>query len=95
MHWRRGIKRIRLVGAGAMALGLILLATVLFTRVLGYSPNPGFESLFDTFWPMGLLLIVLGLLLWLAVWVLAGFLPTEAGAVRTIEADSPRAQFRD
>ena len=89
MHWQRGFKRIRLVGTGAMALGLILLISVLSTRALGYSPNPGFESLFDTFWPLGLLLIVLGLLLWLAVWVLAGFLPTEAGMAKTIEANPP------
>ena len=92
MHWQRGFKRIRLVGAGAVALGLVLLVAVLLTRLLGYAPNPGFESLFDTFWPLGLLLIVLGLLLWLAVWVLAGFLPAEAQA----EISSPaRAQFRD
>jgi hypothetical protein len=95
MHWQRGIKRIRLVGAGAMALGLILLISVLFTRVLGYAPNPGFESLFDAFWPLGLLLIVLGLLLWLAVWVLAGFLPHEAGVAKTTEGNPPRAPFRD
>jgi undecaprenyl pyrophosphate phosphatase UppP len=95
MHWQRGFKRIRMVGAGAMALGLTLLVSVLCTRVLGYAPNPNFESLFGTFWPLGLLLIVLGLLLWLAVWVLTGFLPTEAGIAKTIEANPSRAQFRD
>jgi uncharacterized membrane-anchored protein len=87
MHWQLGFKRIRLVGAGA-----IVLVSVLLTRLFGYAPNPGFESLFDTFWPMGLLLIVLGLLLWLAVWVLAGFLPAD---VQAENAAPPRAQFRD
>ncbi len=94
MHWQRGFKRIRIVGAGAMALGLILIVSVLLTRLLGYAPNPGFASMFDTFWPMGLLLIGLGLLLWLAVWVLAGFLPTEAASAHVIEADPPRARFK-
>jgi hypothetical protein len=74
MHWQLGFKRIRLVGAGAIVLGFLLLVSVLLTR------------------PMGLLLIVLGLLLWLAVWVLAGFLPAD---VQAENAAPPRAQFRD
>ncbi len=95
MHWQRGFKRIRMVGAGAIALGLVLLFSVLLTRLLGYAPNPGFESLFDAFWPMGLLLVLLGLLLWLAVWVLAGFLPNAGISGEATEALPPRAQFRE
>ena len=82
MHWQRGFKRIRLIGTVSLALGVVLLFSVLLTQLLGYAPNPGFAPLFGAFWPLGLMLIVLGLLLWLSVWVLLGFLPGEAPDTR-------------
>ena len=79
MHWQRGFQRIRLVGTVALVVGAVLLFSVLLTQALGYAPDPPFVQLYGAFWPLGLMLIVLGLLLWVAVWVLSGFLP-DAGA---------------
>ncbi len=89
MDWQRGFKRIRIVAAAALASGVILLAIVLLTQLLGYAPNPGFVQIFGALWPLGLMLLVLGALLWLTVWVLAGFLPGNSVG----EAGAPRARF--
>ena len=79
MHWENGFKRLRLVGTGSLALGAILLLIVILTDSLGYAPNPGFAmSLFTLCARLGPLLLVLGALLWLAVWVLMGFVPEHA-----------------
>lgn len=90
MLWQRGFKRIRLVGTVALGLGVVLLASVLLTQLLGYAPNPGFAQLYSAFWPLGLMLLVLGLLLWVATWVLSGFLPDGAEAA----ASTPAAKAR-
>ncbi len=87
MHWQRGFKRIRLVGAVALALGVVLLFSVLLTQLLGYAPDPGFAQLYGAFWPLGLMLLVLGALLWITVWVLAGFLPDGP------EGSAPQQRF--
>ena len=83
MQWQRGFKRIRLVAGLAFALGLILIFSVVVTTSLGYAPDPAFASLFGALWPLGLMLIVLGVLLWVTVWVLSSFLPTGAGSALT------------
>ena len=92
MHWQRGFKRIRLIGTLALALGVVLLASVLLTQGLGYAPDPAFAQLYGAFWPLGLMLIVLGLLLWVAVWVLSGFLP-DPGLAPTRPEEPPRARI--
>jgi uncharacterized BrkB/YihY/UPF0761 family membrane protein len=91
MQWQRGFKRIRLVSTIALVLGVALLGSVLVTQVLGYAPNPGFAQLYGAFWPLGLMLLVVGLLLWVAVWVLSGFLPD--GAETGAAAPAAKAQF--
>jgi uncharacterized BrkB/YihY/UPF0761 family membrane protein len=97
MHWQRGFKRIRLVGSIALLLGVVLLGSVLLTQLLGYAPNPGFVGLYSAFWPLGLMLLVLGLLLWVAVWVLSGFLPDGTEATTAVgvsgSAPAPKARF--
>ena len=80
MEWQRGFKRIRLVAGLAFALGLILILSVVLTTSLGYAPDPAFVSLFGALWPLGLMLMVLGVLLWVTVWVLSGFLPGGVGS---------------
>ncbi len=96
MHWQRGFKRIRLIGTLALALGVVLLVSVLVTQGMGYAPDPAFAQLYQAFWPLGLMLIVLGLLLWVAVWVLSGFLPdtgTAPGLAPTKPEEPPRARI--
>jgi uncharacterized membrane-anchored protein len=89
MYWQRGFRRIRLVGTVTLVLGAVLLFSVALTQMLGYAPDPGFAQLYSAFWSLGLTLIVLGMLLWVAVWILMGFLPPDAtGSVEP--ARSPR-----
>ena len=92
MHWETGFKRLRLVGTVALGLGVVLLLAVVLTQSLGYAPDPAFTQLYSAFWPLGLMLIVLGALLWVAVWVLMGFLPA-ADAAESKAQDPPRARF--
>ena len=75
MQWQRGFKRIRLVSTVALLIGAVLLLSVILTQSLGYAPDPQFASLYGAFWPLGLMLVVLGALLWVTVWILSGFLP--------------------
>ncbi len=91
MHWQRGFKRLRLVGTVAVIAGIVLLLSVVLTQSLGYAPDPAFAQLYGAFWPLGLMLVVLGLLLWVAVWVLSGFLPDSG--VPQAESPARRAQF--
>lgn len=89
MHWANGFRRIRLIGTVALGLGVLLLLVVFLTQLLGYGPDPAFAQLYGAFWPLGLMLLVLGVLLWLVVWVLMGFLPSSESA----EAEPSRARF--
>ena len=91
MHWQRGFKRIRLVGTVAITAGAVLLLSVVLTQSLGYAPDPAFSQLYGAFWPLGLMLLVLGGLLWVTVWVLAGFLPD--GGSDGAESTPARARF--
>lgn len=92
MHWQRGFKRIQLVGTVALGLGVVLLASVILTQSLSYAPNPGFAQMYAALWPLALMFIVLGVLLWASVWVLSGFVPDSGNVVQSISAD--RARFR-
>lgn len=92
MQWQRGFKRIRLVGGAALVIGLVLLFSVLMTQWLGYAPNPGFAQIYSGFWPLGLMLVVVGLLLLVMVWVLSGFLP-EGNSVSRTEGIAAKPRF--
>jgi hypothetical protein len=81
MEWHRGLKRLRVVGSIALAIGVVFCASVQITRGLGYAPDDAFASAFGAMWPVGLALALLGGLLWVAVWVLQGFAPAP-GAPR-------------
>ncbi|RRA47726.1 hypothetical protein [Acidipila sp. EB88] len=95
MHWQKGFQRIRLVGTVALVLGAVLLLAVVLTQSLGYAPDHAFAQLYSAFWPLGLMLLVLGALLWVAVWVLTGFLPPDTvGRSAPGEATTTRASFR-
>ena len=91
MDWQTGFKRIRLVGTVALSLGILLLLAVILTQSLGYAPDAAFAQLYAAFWPLGLMLIVLGALLWVAVWVLSGFVPVAEHVA--IEPAPARARF--
>ena len=75
MTWHRGLKRLRLVATAALLLGVVLLASVLAMQLLQLSPDTFVAPLFKLMWPFGMGLVVLGALLWTAVWVLMGFVP--------------------
>lgn len=90
MQWQRGFKRIRLVGTVALIVGAVLLLSVVLTQSLGYAPNPPFVPLYSAFWPLGLMLLVLGALLWVTVWVLSGFLPESGAPGNAPGAERPR-----
>ena len=97
MHWQRGLKRLRIVATGALVLGAIMFFPPWLTNILGYVPNAGFVGLFNLSLRLGLMLLVLGALLWVAVWVLAGFLvPETAGSASALADSEPtRARFRE
>jgi predicted ABC-type sugar transport system permease subunit len=80
MGWHTGLKRLRLVGTIALAIGVVLGASVLITNSLGYAPDTSVAPLFAALWPVGLVLAILGGLLWVAAWVLQGFLPPAPAA---------------
>ncbi len=89
MNWHTGLKRLRLVGTVALAVGVVLCASVIATRSLGYSPDLSVAPLFAAMWPCGLALIILGALLWIAVWILQGFIPAPG---RRIEPAKPASR---
>ena len=78
MNWYTGLKRLRIVGTIALTVGLLLCVSVVATRGLGYAPDLSVAPLFAAMWPCGIALILVGGLLWVAVWVLHGFLPEPA-----------------
>ncbi len=90
MNWQMGLQRLRLVATAALAVGVVLCASVLGTRGLGYAPDTAVAPLFSAMWPMGLALILVGALLWVAVWVLRGFLPSSAAGAGISRAE-PRS----
>ena len=77
------------MAAIALAAGVVLCASVLLTRTLGYAPDPSVASLFSALWPIGLALSILGGLLLVAVWVLHGFVPGSSA----IKPSPGRAHF--
>lgn len=92
MRWQTGFRRIRLVGVAALVLGALLLLSVVLTNTLGLAPDPAFTQLYAALWPLGLMLLVLGALLWVAVWVLMGFVP-PADRPEARLAEPTRARF--
>ncbi len=93
MNWHTGLRRLRLVATVALALGIVLCASVLLTRGLGYAPDPSIASLFAAMWPAGISLAALGGLLWVAIWVLQGFVHPAPTAIREAEPRSSRAHL--
>jgi formate hydrogenlyase subunit 3/multisubunit Na+/H+ antiporter MnhD subunit len=83
------LKRLRLVGTVALAIGVVFCASVVVTRSLGYAPDDSVASLFAAMWPTGLALVILGGLLWVGVWVLHGFVP-PAHEDATVADPAPR-----
>ncbi len=92
MGWQTGLHRLRIVGTVALATGVVLCASVLITRGLGYAPDDSVAALFAAMWPVGLVLAILGGLLWVAVWVLQGFAPVTPVRGASAEA-AQRAQI--
>lgn len=78
MNWHTGLRRLRLAATLALVIGVGSCASAFITRSLGYAPDDSFASLFAALWPIGLALAVLGGLLWVAIWVLQGFVPSTA-----------------
>ncbi len=89
MYWRRGLKRLRIVGTVALLLSAILVLTSVLTNALGYAPDAGFVGVFSFLIHLSLPLMILGIILWTVVWIIQGFLP------ETMPPDEPtRARFR-
>lgn len=74
----------------ALVLGVVLLLAVILTQALGYAPNPGFAQMYGAFWPLALMLIVLGVLLWASVWVLSGFVPDGGSTAENVSDGQAR-----
>ena len=75
MAWQHGLKRVRLTGTLSLVLGVALLGSNLGTHLLGYAPDPMFASVYSLMWPAGLVLLILGAVLWIAAWILQAFDP--------------------
>ena len=97
MNWHRGLQRLRLVGTIALVIGLVLCVSVLVTRTLGYAPDSSVAPLFAAMWPSGLALVILGGLLWVAAWVLQGFVPAAPALADRLgrEAEPARRARRE
>ncbi len=78
------------MGTVALVLGMVLLASVILTQSLGYAPNPGFMQMYAALWPLALMFIVFGALLWASVWVLSGFVPDSSNVVQSVNATEAR-----
>ena len=89
MDWRRGLRRLRLVGTVALLLGVAAFASVFLTNLLGYAPDNSFQPLFALMGRLGLILTLFGCLVSLAAWVLQGFVPA-ATAVTPSKLAHPR-----
>jgi hypothetical protein len=74
MTWHLGLQRLRTVGLAALILGCIACLSVILTRALGYSPDPSVAQLFNALFPIGISSAILGALLLVAAWILAGFM---------------------
>ncbi len=80
MHWQRGLHRFRLVATALLLLGVLMYLSARLTSIFGYAPDPGFVGFFNLLIHLGLVLILIGLLLWPAYWILLGFRTDNAAA---------------
>ncbi len=92
MSWHRGLRRLRLVGTVALAIGVICLASVYTTHALGYAPDVSVQPLFALMGRLGLLLTLLGVLVSVTAWVLQGFAPTTPAGAHEPESLPRRAR---
>ena len=91
MAWQHGLQRVRLTGTLCVVAGALLLGSNLATHLLGYAPDPSFASVFGLMWPAGLVLIILGAVLWITAWILQGFDPDHGNSTRnTPPQERPR-----
>ena len=95
MTWHKGLKRLRLIATASLVIGLVLIASVLITQALHLSPDTLVAPLFAVMWPLGVGLLILGGMLWTAVWVLMGFVPETTAQVPLPSASeaTTRAHF--
>ncbi len=75
MAWQHGLKRVKLTGTLSVIAGALLLGSNLGTHLLGYAPDPTYVSVYALMWPVGISLLILGAVLWIAAWILQGFDP--------------------
>ncbi len=72
MAWHTPLQRLRLVGTLALVLGAAACISVLATHGLGYAPDTSVAPLFNALWPIGIVLALLGALIWVGIWILHG-----------------------
>ncbi len=82
MQWARGLTRLRTVAIVLLGIGLVTALSSILMSGLGYQPDPGFLGIFTLLTHLSVPCILLGGVLWAAVWVLEGFLPAGAPRVR-------------
>ena len=88
MTWKRGFSRLRFIGITSMALGMVMLAVVWTARAMGVEADPVSAFMCMVLWEAGITLMVLGNVLWVALWVLKGFIPENGlGAPIALAAD--------
>ncbi len=86
MAWQHGLKRVQLTGTLSLVAGALLLGGNVGTHMLGYAPDPMFTSVYALMWPAGLVLLVLGAVLWVTAWILRGFDPDHGRPVSSYAA---------
>ena len=75
MTWNRGLARIRFIGIVSLVMGVVMLAVVWSLRAAGIEADPVSAFFCSVVWSSGITLMVLGNVLWIALWVAKGFLP--------------------
>ena len=73
MTWHRGLRRLRIVGVLSLVLGIAACVAVTLTGVLGYTADAIVQPLFSVLYPVGITAAIVGAVLLIAGWVLAGF----------------------
>ena len=75
MTWHKGFARLRFIGLASLGIGMVMLAAVWAARATGVEADPVTSFMCAIVWASGITLLVLGNVLWIALWVLKGFVP--------------------
>ncbi len=78
MTWHKGFARLRFIGIASLVMGVVMLAGVWSARAAGLEADAVSAFFCSLVWSAGITLMVLGNVLWIALWVLKGFIPESS-----------------